>query len=168
MLCVVFCCRLLLDLFAACYYQPHLCRLFAPFSFYLEMAAAAVVVHPPPSTSSAVAAAALSEEQKAILYLERIRFWDEEPSAATSHDDQKQKQPNSTQPKRALPPATLATLQRIQRCQCYAVPFENLSIHRNAPYSLQFDDLFDKIVTRRLGMFCPLLVFCFVRVLLVI
>lgn len=46
------------------------------------------------------------------------------------------------------------TLAGIMRAHMHRVPFENLDIHRGVPLSLDFDDLFDKIVDRQRGGFC--------------
>ncbi len=46
------------------------------------------------------------------------------------------------------------TLSALQRFHLDAVPFENLDIHLKVPISLEPQDLFDKIVTRRRGGFC--------------
>lgn len=48
----------------------------------------------------------------------------------------------------------LAGLRALQSAHLRTVPFENLSIHLDEPYSLELDDLIDKIVTRRRGGFC--------------
>lgn len=45
-------------------------------------------------------------------------------------------------------------LADLQRAHLLAVPFENLSVHLDQPYSLAPADLYDKIVTRRRGGFC--------------
>lgn len=42
----------------------------------------------------------------------------------------------------------------LQRAHLLAVPFENLSVHLDEPYSLAPADLYDKVVTRRRGGFC--------------
>lgn len=47
-----------------------------------------------------------------------------------------------------------STLAALQECHLHAVPYENLDILRGIPLSLEIDDLFDKIVTRRRGGFC--------------
>lgn len=47
-----------------------------------------------------------------------------------------------------------ASLADLQRAHLLAVPFENLSVHLDEPYSLAPADLYDKIVTRRGGGFC--------------
>ena len=49
---------------------------------------------------------------------------------------------------------TIDTLRAIHRAHMMTVPFENLNIHLPRPISLEQDDLFDKIVTRRRGGFC--------------
>ncbi len=46
------------------------------------------------------------------------------------------------------------SLADLQRAHLLAVPFENLSVHLNEPYSLAPADLYDKVVTRRRGGFC--------------
>lgn len=46
------------------------------------------------------------------------------------------------------------SLADLQRAHLLAVPFENLSVHLDEPYSLVPVDLYDKIVTRRRGGFC--------------
>jgi N-hydroxyarylamine O-acetyltransferase len=50
--------------------------------------------------------------------------------------------------------ADQAGLRELHRAHQMAVPFENLSIHLPEPISLDEDDLFSKVVTRRRGGFC--------------
>lgn len=47
-----------------------------------------------------------------------------------------------------------SSLSDLQRAHLLAVPFENLSVHLDEPYSLAPADLYDKVVTRRRGGFC--------------
>ena len=47
-----------------------------------------------------------------------------------------------------------ANLAAMHRAHMFAVPFENLDIHRGRPISLDLEALFDKIVTRSRGGFC--------------
>lgn len=49
---------------------------------------------------------------------------------------------------------TAAALAALQRAHLLNVPFESLDQHLGVPISLEPDDLFDKIVTRRRGGFC--------------
>src|SRR5437762_3314192 len=49
---------------------------------------------------------------------------------------------------------TLETLNALHQAHLYAVPFENLDIHLGRPIILEYDHLFDKIVTQRRGGFC--------------
>lgn len=49
---------------------------------------------------------------------------------------------------------TLETLRALQLAHLYAVPFENLDIHWGRPIILDYERLFDKIVTQRRGGFC--------------
>ena len=51
----------------------------------------------------------------------------------------------------AKPDSSLADLQR---AHLLAVPFENLSVHLDEPYSLDPAHLYDKVVTRQRGGFC--------------
>jgi len=46
------------------------------------------------------------------------------------------------------------TLRRLHLAHLWAVPFENLSIHRGEPIVLDDEALFEKVVTRRRGGFC--------------
>lgn len=46
------------------------------------------------------------------------------------------------------------SLADLQRAHLLSVPFENLSVHLDEPYSLAPADLYAKIVTRRRGGFC--------------
>lgn len=47
-----------------------------------------------------------------------------------------------------------ALLQQIQYAHCTRIPYENLDIIRDIPLSLDYDKLFDKIVTRGRGGYC--------------
>ena len=49
---------------------------------------------------------------------------------------------------------TLNTLARLQRAHMETVPFENLDVFLRRPLSLERDDLYEKIVTRRRGGYC--------------
>ena len=50
---------------------------------------------------------------------------------------------------------TLSNLQQIVRCHLETVPFENTSFHKNPrEMSLKPEDLYDKVVNRRLGGVC--------------
>lgn len=55
-------------------------------------------------------------------------------------------------PEKITPDSKL--LQKLQFAHCTTVPYENLDIIRGIPLSLDPDDLFDKVVTRRKGGFC--------------
>lgn len=46
------------------------------------------------------------------------------------------------------------TLRRLHRAHVRTVPFENLSIHLGEEITLEPEDVFDKIVTRRRGGYC--------------
>ncbi len=50
--------------------------------------------------------------------------------------------------------ADAPTLFKLQRAHLQSVPFENLDIGRCIPLSLDHNELFDKIVTRRRGGIC--------------
>ena len=50
--------------------------------------------------------------------------------------------------------ASFTTLCNLQRLHLESVPYENLDIMRGIPISLEIDNLFDKIVTRRRGGYC--------------
>lgn len=45
-------------------------------------------------------------------------------------------------------------LQKIQYAHCTRIPYENLDIIRDVPLNLDYDSLFDKIVTRGRGGYC--------------
>ena len=47
-----------------------------------------------------------------------------------------------------------ALLQKIQYAHCTKIPYENLDILRSVPLDLDYDSLFDKIVTRGRGGYC--------------
>ena len=49
---------------------------------------------------------------------------------------------------------TAETLRQLHVAHLLAVPFENLSIHREEPIHLDDEALFEKVVTRRRGGFC--------------
>jgi len=49
---------------------------------------------------------------------------------------------------------TAAVLARLQECHIYHVPYENLDIINGVPLSLDREDLYDKIVSRRRGGYC--------------
>jgi N-hydroxyarylamine O-acetyltransferase len=53
----------------------------------------------------------------------------------------------------ALDP-TLETLTAIHRAHLFAIPYENLDIHRGGRLSLDLDTIFDKLVTQRRGGWC--------------
>ncbi|MFC5649104.1 arylamine N-acetyltransferase [Paenibacillus solisilvae] len=46
------------------------------------------------------------------------------------------------------------TLAKLQECHLHAVPYENLDIYNGVPLSLEVEQLYDKIVTRRRGGYC--------------
>jgi len=51
-------------------------------------------------------------------------------------------------------PCTFETLASVQRAFQYTVPYENLDIIRRVPLSLDYSDLFEKIVTNHRGGYC--------------
>jgi len=50
--------------------------------------------------------------------------------------------------------ANFATLQALQRAHLEAIPYENLDIIRGVPISLEFDNMYEKIIVRRRGGYC--------------
>jgi N-hydroxyarylamine O-acetyltransferase len=71
----------------------------------------------------------MTQQQKIKAYLPRIGF------TSTPHLD-------------------FDTLHDLQRQHLLTVPYENIDITRNIQISLEIDDIFDKVVTRRRGGYC--------------
>jgi N-hydroxyarylamine O-acetyltransferase len=53
-----------------------------------------------------------------------------------------------------LPPNSKPSLLELQQAHLYQVPFENLDIHLGLSVSIQFEDVFRKVVHQRRGGFC--------------
>lgn len=49
---------------------------------------------------------------------------------------------------------TLETLIALQRAHLFAIPYENLDIHRGGTLSLDIETIFDKLVTQKRGGWC--------------
>src|SRR5215207_9409581 len=49
---------------------------------------------------------------------------------------------------------TPETLIALQRAHLFAIPYENLDIHRGGTLSLDMETIFDKLVTQRRGGWC--------------
>ena len=54
----------------------------------------------------------------------------------------------------STPEINFETLHALQRLHLQTVPYENLDIIRNIPLSLDVNDVYDKIVTRKRGGYC--------------
>ena len=54
----------------------------------------------------------------------------------------------------AQPEPTLTTLAQLQLAHLFTVPFENLDIHRGVPITIDFERIFNKVVTNQRGGFC--------------
>jgi N-hydroxyarylamine O-acetyltransferase len=71
----------------------------------------------------------MAEQQKISAYLRRIGF-------------------------SSVPELNFETLRALQRRHLLTVPYENIDIIRNIPISLEINQVFDKVVTRRRGGYC--------------
>lgn len=94
-------------------------------------------------------------------YLARIRFFDGAPArddttggGGCGHGNGEQSDPNGCRGVGVIPPATAATLARLQAAHVLALPFENLSVFSTRRMANTLDAAWAKMVAGRRGGWC--------------